>query len=91
MQQILGYQSEDLMNKCLYDYHHSGDSDSLMASFKNGKFLVIGNRLLFELACQLYFLSRTIEIPMPSDGPRRIVQWTETNIWDIAIENYGDQ
>lgn len=38
MLKILGYQPEDLMNKSLYEYHHAGDSESLMGSFKSGKY-----------------------------------------------------
>lgn len=38
MLKILDYQPEDLMNKSLYEYHHAGDSESLMGSFKSGKF-----------------------------------------------------
>lgn len=34
---ILGYKPDDLMDKSLYEYHHTSDSESLMASFKNGK------------------------------------------------------
>lgn len=37
MKSILGYHPDDLQDKSLYEYHHSGDSESLMAVFKNGK------------------------------------------------------
>lgn len=40
MLKILDYQPKDLMNKSLYEYHHAGDSESLMGSFKSGKFHV---------------------------------------------------
>lgn len=35
---ILGYEPNDLMEKSLYEYHHTADSESLMASFKNGEY-----------------------------------------------------
>lgn len=37
MQSILGYQPEDLLDRSLYDFHHAGDSASLLGSFKSGK------------------------------------------------------
>lgn len=34
---ILGYKPADLLDKSLYDCHHSADSEALMAAFKNGE------------------------------------------------------
>ncbi|GAB0087527.1 protein similar [Sergentomyia squamirostris] len=35
MHSLLGYQSQHLMGKSLYEYHHGADSDHLMAMFKS--------------------------------------------------------
>lgn len=34
---ILGYKPADLLDKSLYDCHHSVDSKDLMTAFKNGE------------------------------------------------------
>lgn len=36
---ILGYKPSDLLDKSLYECHHSVDSEALMAAFKNGEWL----------------------------------------------------
>lgn len=37
MLSILGYKPNDLLDKSLYECHHSADSEGLMAAFKNGE------------------------------------------------------
>lgn len=36
---LLGYKPEDLLETSLFNCHHGIDTDSLMATFKNGKCL----------------------------------------------------
>lgn len=38
MSSVLGYESDDLMGKSLFEFQHAEDSASLMKSFKSGKF-----------------------------------------------------
>lgn len=40
MLEFLNYDSEDLIGKSIYDYHHAGDSDSVHASYKCCKYLL---------------------------------------------------
>jgi hypothetical protein len=34
MMDVLGYDSEDLVGKSVYEYHHAMDSDSICSAFK---------------------------------------------------------
>lgn len=54
---ILGYKPSDLLDKSLYECHHSVDSEALMAAFKNGewlrfdRYIYTHNIYLFLLIC----------------------------------------
>lgn len=38
MSSVLGYESDDLMGKSLFEFQHGGDSADLMRTFKSGEF-----------------------------------------------------
>lgn len=38
---ILGYDSEDLVGKSAYEYHHAMDSDSVCSAFKCRKYFLL--------------------------------------------------
>lgn len=38
MMDVLGYDSEDLVGKSVYNYHHAMDSDAICSAFKCRKY-----------------------------------------------------
>lgn len=51
MADFLGYNSDDLIGKSLYEYHHAMDSDSICSTFKCCKYFIY-----FSIFCTQMFV-----------------------------------